>query len=112
MITCKPDKEAWTTVEIDPALEDHCRFSYCGFLDGCYVFPPDEIHHGELGWLCCTGDTPDEVLKKAKELADLLPDGLNSDVESLAPVIKEVQTMKEQDIPFTDHPMPEPAAVL
>jgi hypothetical protein len=41
-----------------------------------------------------------------------LPDGLNADVEALADVIKEIDSAKEQGIPFTEEKMPEPAEVL
>jgi len=58
------------------------------------------------------GKTPTETLEQAKALADLLPDGLDADVEALAGVLKEVDTMKHQGIPFTKQEMPEPAEVL
>ena len=112
-ITAKCEKDTWITVELDPQLIEHCAFSYCGFIDGCYVFPPDEIHQGELGWFVVTGNDPSELLQEAKDLADLLPDQLNADVESLASVIKEIETMDKSGIPFGgDKQLPEPAEVL
>ena len=112
-ITAKCEKDTWITVELDPQLIGHCAFSYCGFIDGCYVFPPDEIHQGELGWFVVTGNDPSELLQEAKDLADLLPDQLNADVESLASVIKEIETMDKSGIPFGgDKQLPEPAEVL
>lgn len=111
-ITCKCEKDTWTTVELPPELEDHCNFSYCGHLDGCYVFPPDDIHQGELGWFVVTGDDPKTLLQEAKDLADMLPDGLNADVESLSAVINEIDTMKKEGISFTEKTMPEPSQVL
>ncbi len=80
--------------------------------DFMIVVPPDEFHDGELGWLVALGDTPKEVLDRIKALADLLPDGLNADVEALAGVIKEIDTAKDEGIPFTDQTVPEPATVL
>ena len=111
-LTAKCEKDTWITVELDPQLIEHCALSYCGFIDGCYVFPPDEIHHGELGWFVVTGNDPSELLQEAKDLADLLPDQLNADVESLSHVISEVADMQREGIPFTRKEMPEPSEVL
>jgi predicted RNase H-like HicB family nuclease len=81
-------------------------------VDGKFCFPPEEGSDGGLGWLVALGDTPKEVLDRIKELADLLPDGLSADVEALAGVIQEIDKAKEEDIHFTDEPVPEPATVL
>ena len=112
MITSKCGKDLWDEVEIDPALLPWARFSNCCFVDGKFCFPPDETHEGELGWLVALGDTPKETFDRIKELADLLPDGLSADVESLSDIIKEVDHMEESEIPFTEKSMPEPAEVL
>lgn len=112
MITCKSDKTSWDVVEIPKELEPWARFSNCAYLDGCYVFPPDEMHSGDLGWLVAIGDSPREVLDRQKQLADLLPDGLNADVEALADVIKEIEDAEKQGVPFTESEMPAPAEVL
>ena len=112
MITCKSDKTSWDVVEIPKELEPWARFSNCAYIDGCYAFPPDDLHEGDLGWLCALGNTPFGALCNIKSYADLLPDGLNADVESLADVIKEIEDAEKQGVPFTDEPMPQPAEVL
>ena len=112
MVTSKTGKETWDVVQLPPELERWCRFSNCAFVDGCYVFPPDEFHSGELGWLCAIGDTPQETLDNAKELADQLPDGLDANLENLTGLIKEIETGAKQGIPFTEKPMPAPAEVI
>ncbi len=112
MITSKCGKDLWDEVEVDPKLLPWARFSSCCFVDGKFCFPPDEFHSGELGWLVALGDTPKETFDKIKELADLLPDGLNADVEALSQIIQEVDTMDKENVPFTEEPMPEPASVL
>lgn len=112
MITSSCGHDTWDTVEIPKELEPWCRFSNCLYYDGAYVFPPDEMRSKDLGWLCAIGDTPKETLQTIKGLADMLPDGLNADVESLASIIEEVDTAKEEGVPFTEAPMPEPAEVL
>jgi hypothetical protein len=112
MITTKADKDSWQDVVIDPALIPWARFSYCGQVGNTYAFPPDEYHAGELGWLVAIGDTTREALDHAKELADMLPDGLNADVEALAGVIKEIESAAEQGIKVVHDEMPDPAEVL
>lgn len=112
MITTKTGKDCWDEVEIDPELLPWARFSNCAFVDGKFCFPPDETHEGELGWLVALGDTPTETFDRIKELADMLPDGLNADVEALAGIIKEIDNMEKEDIPFTEAAIPEPATVL
>lgn len=112
MITSKCGHDLWDEVEINPELLPWARFSNCCYVDGKYCFPPDESHEGELGWLVALGDTPREVLDRIKELADMLPDGLNADVESLSSIITEIEHMEKEDIPFTEEPVPEPAVVL
>lgn len=106
MITTKCEKDAWTCFELDPELVGWARLSWCCKVDGAYCFPPDEHHEGELGWLVALGDTPAEAVRAVRKLADLLPDGVNADVEALTGVIEEVDSMEKADIPFTDKPMP------
>ncbi len=112
MVTAKTEPGTWETVELPKELNRNCRFSHCVFVDGAYCFPPDDLHAEDLGWLCATGNTPKETLDEIKRLADLLPDGLNADVENLAGVLKEIETAKKEGIPFTEQPVPDPAEVL
>lgn len=112
MINCKDKSECWSEVELDPKLLPWARFSECCMVDGKYCFPPDDSGDGELGWLVALGDTPKEVFDNIKAYADMLPDGLSADVESLASIVQEVEHMHAEDIPFTEKPLPEAATVL
>jgi hypothetical protein len=112
MVTTKSEKDSWDTVELPEELARNCRFSNCAFIDGRYCFPPDDLNAGDLGWLCAIGDSPKETLDEIKRLADLLPEGLDAKVEDLAGVLKEVDSMAEAGIPFSDKPIPEPAAAI
>jgi hypothetical protein len=58
------------------------------------------------------GDTPAETLDRAKELADLLPDGCDAKLENLVGLIKEVESAADNDIPFTEQEIPQPAEVV
>lgn len=112
MITAKREPDVWERVELPEELAKFARFNYCCMVDGLYCFPPSEYNSNDLGWLVATGDSPEEVIERQKDLADMLPDGLNADVESLASIIKEVQTMKKEGIPFTKQELPKPSIVL
>lgn len=112
MLTCKPCKDAWYRVQIPKEIQRNCRLSYAGLVDDCFVFPPDEFHHGELGWLVAIGDTPTETLHNAQDLADQLPDGLDAKLENLTSLLVEIEHANMQGIPFTDQPIPEPAEVI
>jgi hypothetical protein len=113
MVTSKAGEDGWDSMAIDGELFPWLNFSECcRRSDGVFAFPPNEFHSGDLGWLVALGETPTEALKEAKRLADLLPDGLNADVEALSDVIKETETMAKEGIEFSDDKMPNPAMVL
>jgi hypothetical protein len=42
----------------------------------------------------------------------MLPDGCDAKLENLVGLIKEVESAEENDIPFTNQPIPEPAEVV
>jgi hypothetical protein len=51
-------------------------------------------------------------LEYAKEVCDLLPEGLDANIENMVGLIKEVEEAREQHIPFTSKPMPTPAEAV
>lgn len=112
MLTSKPEKDTWDVAEIPKSLERWCRFSYCSFVEGCYAFPPEEFHNGELGWLCAIGDTPRQTLDAIKGLADQLPDGITAHIEEMVALINEVESAESEGIKLTEQAMPEPAEVI
>jgi hypothetical protein len=112
MVSTTTDKESWDVLEFDKDLFPWLRLSACAFIKGRYCFPPDEFHGGDLGWLVTIGDTPAETLDRAKELADLLPDGCDAKLENLVGLIKEVESAADNDIPFTEQEIPQPAEVV
>jgi hypothetical protein len=112
MITSADAHDDWDTVEIPEELEGIAQFSNCCYVDGAYAFPPCEHGGKDLGWLVSIGNTPSEVLQKQKDAADLLPDGLSADCESLASVIKSIDEAEKVGVGFTQQEMPEPAEAL
>ena len=81
-------------------------------VDGRYCFPPDENMEDNVGWLVAIGDTPKEALDKIKEYSESLPEGLVADVTPLADVLKEIETAKNEGMPFTDQTLPHPQSVI
>lgn len=112
MITCKREEGTWETVEIDSQLEGTALFNTCCKVGNTYCFPPSEYASSDLGWLISIGNEPKKLLEDQKQAADLLPDGLNADVEALSDVLKEIDTAMEEGVPFTNKELPEPADVL
>lgn len=112
MITSKGTKDSWDVAQVESELLPWARFSNCCMVDGKFCFPPDDCHDGELGWLVALGDSPKEVLERAKELADMLPDGLDAKIENLVGLIKQVEDAAKQGIELSSQEMPQPAEVV
>ena len=118
MVTAKTHTEwigsprQWKVVDLPGELEGTVFLNNCCRVDGIYAFPPGDFEGNDLGWLCVTGDTPSECLQKAKDAADLLPDGLNADVDSLASIIQEIDSAEKEGIHFTNETLPEPSEAL
>ncbi len=88
------------------------KLSDCCEIDGKIWWPADEKPIDELGWLVAIGDTPTETAKEMNKLADLLPDGVDAAVESLADILREITAEEDSGIHFTDQPLPSPEIVL
>ena len=112
MITVNEEDCEWTTLELPKELEGVAQLNTCCHVGGCYAFPKREYGGHDLGWLVSTGDSVDEVLKKQKAAADLLPDGFNADVEALAGVLQDIDKATEVGVPFTEEALPAPSEVL
>lgn len=112
MVKIKSADGAWGTVVLHDELKDAILLADCCEIDGQPWFPADDKAIEEIGWLCATGDSPTEVAKEMNRLADLLPDGADASVESLADIIREIEDEEEHGIPFTTQKMPSPEIVL
>lgn len=113
MVKIHGEINSWNTMEMSETLQKHLMITGCCWVDGKPWFPPEAgIVEDEIGWLVATGNTPTEALKLMNDLADDLPDGVSAAVESLANVIREVESEAKHGIHFTDAPMPEAAIVL
>ena len=112
IVTMKSDKSMWATTEMPKELECRLMLSGCCMVDGKIAFPPSDAHEDEIGWLVATGDSIEEVVHKQNEQADKLPDGLDANTETLAYVLKEIQSAEKEGIEFSQDKTPEPAIVL
>lgn len=112
MVKVHGEDGAWESIDLDPELKKHVKLCDCCEVGDLAWFPSDEKAIEEVGWLCTTGGTPTEVAKEMNRLADMLPDGADAAVESLADIIREVEEANSKGIPFADDPMPDPEIVL
>ncbi len=112
MLKVKPQERAWESLRVPPELQSAMKLSDCCEIDGKIWWPADEKPIDELGWLVAIGDTPTETAKEMNKLADLLPDGVDAAVESLADILREITAEEDSGIHFTDQPLPSPEIVL
>ncbi len=112
MITGKGKKDLWPVVELPKELEDHTMFSNCCMIDGRYVFPSDEDMGDDLGWMAATGDTLEELIDNLKGYADILPDGLDANTDSLVDLLVEAIKAEKEGVEFGKQEIPEPETAL
>lgn len=108
----KSEKHAWGVCDVPADLWKWVKPAGCCLIDGRLAFPPDESTGDEVGWLCSTGNTPEETIENLKEHAAALPDGLTASVETLADALKEIASEEEQGIEFGKQTVPPPETVL
>lgn len=113
VVTTCGGKDAWKTIRLPESLEDSFVGQECCMVDGKICWAPMHESHGEeLGWLVNTADTPKDCIRGMLDKVADLPDGVTAATESLADLLKEIESGKEEGIPFTDKPLPEPAEVI
>jgi hypothetical protein len=112
MIAGKTKKEQWPAVEIPNDLEKWTAFGSCCKIDGRLVFPTDESHDDDLGWLLATGNTLEEVLDNLKSHADLLPEGLDANTDSMVDLLVEAIKAQKDGVPFGTQEIPPPQEAL
>lgn len=113
ILTLKGDKDEWGVTEIPPELAEWMNCGAACEVDGLICFHPDPSQTGnEIGWLCATGDTMEEVVENMKGYADALPDGVDADTDALVDLLQEVHEEEKQGIQFSDDTPPEPQTAL
>lgn len=112
ILSLKGEKEMWSNVVVPEELQQWVKLGGACMVKGRTWFPPDDSHGPEVGWLVAIGDTPTETIKTLLDRAKSLPDGMSAAVESLADILKEIESAKEQGIEMTDQKLPDPSIVV
>lgn len=113
MVSCHGQENAWHTEKFNPKLRPHLMLmDYCMVNNQPWWPAEDNGSITEIGWLVSKGQTPEECLRSMNELADDLPDGCDAAVESLASIIREIDSEADAGIKFTDAPLPPAEIVL
>lgn len=112
-LTIDGDRSDWNVVEFPEELDQWVKCGFCFLDDGRTCFPPiTEYNTSELGYLCAQGNGIHEAIEKLREHQDMLPSGVKCEFNSLADLLREVQSAEEKGMEFTSQEVPEPAAVL
>jgi hypothetical protein len=101
----------WEVIDVPNSIKQWTKFGFACEVNGKICIPPHPLG-GMLGWLVATGDSIEEAIDNLKEYRQELPDGLECDVDSIANLLKEAETAKEEGIEFTDGKLPKPEIVL
>jgi len=105
------DKNEWAVMDIPDSIRQWVKCGFSCEINGRVCIPPHQCEN-MIGWLVATGDTIDEAIKNLKDYAEELPEGVDCDVYSIAHIMKEMQTAKEEGIDFSDHKIPDPSSVI
>jgi hypothetical protein len=111
-VEIEPNPDGWGTIILKPEVKEALLAQQNCEHQGQLWFPPTGSASGHIGWLVAVGDTPTEVAERMNALADQLPDGADAAVESLADILREVESEEDSGIRFTDEEMPDPEIVL
>lgn len=113
-VTAKGARDAWKALRLDGEIAESFVGWGCSLVNGVLAWAPaeDTTRGEELGYLVNVADTPGECIRGMLDKAKALPDDVSAATESLADLLKEVESGKEQGVPFTKQSLPEPAEVV
>lgn len=112
LLTSKGEPRSWKVAEFSDELSDSAMCGRNCLIDGRLCWPPNDIFGDMIGWLVHVGNTPKETIQGILDKTRLLPDGVEAATDSLANLLKEIESGKEEGIAFTSKPMPEPTIVV
>lgn len=105
-------KDAWKSVKVPEEVRKSVKLYASAYTDGYNHFPP-ATDPGCIGWAIALGDSPQEVLDGLKEIAKALADApVELGIVELADLFPQIESAKEQGIPFGSKPLPAPADVI
>lgn len=111
LIKVERDCDEWVVLDIPKKLRAQVKCGFACEIDGRICIPPHPLKD-MIGWLVATGNDLEEAIEDLKEYREQLPDGVTCDVDSLANLLKEAESAKEEGIELTDQELPEPSVVL
>ena len=112
VLTVKCEKGGWSTVKFPESLREWLWLRGGCLVDGRDVFPPNEAHADEIGWVRAQGNTIEETLDAMKAHVADLPDGVTAHTQSLFDLLKEIHKAEDEGMEFTDQKVPEPELAL
>lgn len=106
------DRDGWKSVAVPEEVKRWVKLYACLHQDGTYHFPPAQDPEA-IGCVVGLGDTPEEVLDRLKEVREALKSSpVDIKIEPIAALLEEIEEAKDEGIPFSDHPLPEPSEAL
>jgi len=111
VVTTDKEKGEWLVFQMPDKLRPHIKSAFACEVDGNLCIAPNPLENW-AGWLTATGNSIEEVITTLKERKDLLPDGFECDITSMAHLIDELAEAKSQGIKITSQELPEPEIVL
>lgn len=110
-IMADKEKEEWATMMIPEELKPFVCSSFSCQVNGIIRVAPNPLPDW-MGWLTATGETIEEAIETLKERKELLPDGLDCDINPLANLLAEAKEAELKGVKMTNQQLPEPAEAL
>jgi len=105
------DEKEWKCLRVPEEFRDRVKIYGSAFVDGAYWWPPEDEE--VIGCIVGIGDSPQAVIDSIKESHEALGDApVSVNLASFADLIGEIETAEAEGIPFSEKPLPEPAALI
>lgn len=106
------DRGAWKGFEVPEKVRDKVALYANVYADDANHFGPKQDPIA-IGCAVGMGDKPQDVIDELQEIAEELKDApVTLHIAPMADLITEIETAEKEGIPFSEEPLPEPAAVL
>ncbi len=110
LITSDKEKDEWLTLGFDKALVPFVKSAFSCEVDGVNRIAPNPLENW-AGWLVATGKSIKEVVENLMEKKDMLPDGFDCDITSMADLLRQLEDAKDEGVKIVE-PIPEPNIVV
>lgn len=106
------DRDGWKSIKVPEEVRPWVKLYASGFEDDAFHFPPAQDPEA-IGCVVALADSPDGVLDGLKQIREAMKDAaVDIHVEPIADLFKEIEEARDEGIPFSSMPLPEPAEVL